>query len=168
MFSLPKYITKSPNNVGIVVAITILIIGSIFIFRKRENFMELEEYGCYTISRTNLNSVDPDNMQGTASIQKILNADKTLEFSVEANLPMASGGDFNDENVIYELHSGIDEKSLKKICDLERQGDGFYKCKFSKESSSSKEYNSYISICIFSNDENGLFPVLKGEFKRVI
>jgi hypothetical protein len=106
-------------------------------------------------------SADKNNMQGSATVYKRLDKE-LLTIYCEANLPMAIGGNFTNENVVYKLFGGNSEDSLEFLSDLERFPDGFYKANYFEDKSDNYHKLKYFMIC--SNDENGLVPVLKGKF----
>jgi hypothetical protein len=108
-------------------------------------------------------SVDNNTMQGSATVYKRLDK-KLLTIYCEANLPLAVGGNFTNENVVYQLFGGKSHDSIEFLSDLKRFPDGFYKANFFKGDSDKEYYHNLKHFMIFSNDENGLFPILKGKF----
>jgi hypothetical protein len=128
------------------------------------NFNDFEKTDEVHISASAfLVSADNNTIQGSATVYKRLDK-KLLTIYCEANLPLAVGGNFTNENVVYQLFGGNSKDSLEFLSDLERFPDGFYKGNFFKGDSDREYYQKLKHFMIFSNDEHGLVPVLKGKF----
>jgi hypothetical protein len=108
-------------------------------------------------------SADDNSMKGSGTVYKRLDK-KILTIYSEANLPLAVGGNFTNENIVYQLYGGNSFDSLELLSDLKRHPDGFYKANFFNGDSDREYYQKLKYFMIFSNDEKGLSPVLKGNF----
>jgi hypothetical protein len=106
-------------------------------------------------------STTKDTIQGSATVYKRLDK-KLFTIYCEANLPLAVGGNFTNDNIVYQLYGGIAPSKLELLTNLERSPDGFYKGNFFNGESTRDYYNNMKYFKIFSNDEKGLFPILKG------
>ena len=104
----------------------VLILVVLYKLRSKEGFTIVKNqpeiqngYECVDVYA--MNSVDPNYGYSTASLHKVTKNGK-ITLSVEANLPLAEGGDFNNEDLEYYL-THKDEKLVK----LERDLDRFYR-----------------------------------------
>ena len=113
--------------ISIIAVILVLAIGiAVYFSKSKEGFKiiknqpEIEE-GYNSYKTYTMNSVDPDYGYSTASVFKLCKENK-VTLSVEANLPLAEGGDFNTEDTEYYL-----VYNNEKLTKLERDLDRFYR-----------------------------------------
>lgn len=141
--------------------IAITSVYFLVIKKSTETFSDLVTDTKYpSVSQTSLTSVSDNTINGTGSSIKTLDIDGTLSVQVEANLPLAIGGDFVTENVIYRVFS----QDNTPLGFLERHNDGFYRGLYTIPDSSTKDYLSISSLVITASDESGDTPVLSGTF----
>jgi hypothetical protein len=150
----------------VVVLVALVIIGKIIydkyqVSEKKEEFSQYEKTATLVKEkRAQLTSVDNESIQGSGSVIKTLNKNGDLRIYIEANLPLADGGDFNNETIIYNVWGGNDE--LKNLMYLERDNDGFYRAEYIIEDSSSEDFNNLSVIVISADDEKKRTPIIKG------
>jgi hypothetical protein len=131
-----------------------------FYGQSQGDFNETEDV--YLSSSAYLVSAD-NSMKGSGTVYKRLDK-KLLTIYSEANLPLAVGGNFTNENIVYQLYGGDSFSNLELLSNMKRFPDGFYKANFFKGDSDREYYKKLKYFMIFSNDEKGLLPVLKGKF----
>ena len=126
---------------------------------SKEEFSSFSSIKCPVSAQTYLNSVDPDSMQGSGTASKSLDNDNTLTIYLEANLPLAVGGNFNNENVVYRVfHKNT------PLMHLTRHNDGFYKGTYTSPDSTNDDFNTIDHLSIIATDEKGDIPILLGTF----
>lgn len=137
----------------------VLVIGLSQFNLTIEKFSDyVSKKSCKATSRTYLTSVEPDTIFGSGTAIKSIDSDDTLTIKVEANLPLADGGNFNNESVIYQVYS----QSEKPLMVLEWHNDGFYRGEIALADSSN--FNEITKILIVGEKDSQKIPILEGEF----
>lgn len=125
-----------------------------------ETFSPFKSVPCVSSSRIYLNSVDENAIQGTGVALKSLNRDNSLNFYIEANLPIAHGSVYTNENIVYQVLNNDNY-----LLSLERHNDGFYKGQLTIPNSSNSFYKSLQHISIVAViDQSTTIPVISGLF----